>query len=153
MAALVAVVAILAIGGCVLAFLNWKESRSSSATPDAPQTGNRPGVPEGELAAPPSTPTATRPKAREDLKFGSVTLEKGTWTSLVYAIGTITNDSTHLRYGVRVEVALTDGSGKPAGIAKDYRDVMEPGEAWRFRALILDSKARAGSVQLVAEDE
>lgn len=153
MAAIVAVVVILAIGGSVLGFLNWKESRRPSGVPDSPRNDSRPEAADPKPSGSAPSSIAARPKSREDLKFGSVTLEKSAGTSLVYAVGTVTNDSTHQRYDVHVEVALTDATGKPAGLAKDYRQVLEPGEAWRFRALVLDSKARAGSVRSITEDE
>jgi hypothetical protein len=51
-----------------------------------------------------------------------------------------------------VEVALADANGKPAGIARDYRPVLEPGEIWRFRALILDSRAKGATLKEVLED-
>jgi hypothetical protein len=95
------------------------------------------------------------PKSIDDLKPGSVTLERAKSGSLVHAVGTIKNTSDQQRFGVRVELELTDANGKPAGKASDYTQVIEPRQEWRFRALVLDPKgarAVAGKVSSIKED-
>ncbi|MGH8246442.1 MAG: FxLYD domain-containing protein, partial [Gammaproteobacteria bacterium] len=95
------------------------------------------------------------PKSIGDLKPSAVTMEKAKAGSLVHAVGTIKNTSDQQRFGVRVELELTDANGNPAGKASDYAQVIEPGQAWRFRALVLDpkgSKAVAGRVSSITED-
>ena len=134
------------------------DKKPSVSTPPTPTPAPAPGP----VSTPPDFPvsddrikptrSADQPKAVSDLKTGSLKLEKATGSSLVYAVGSLTNDSSHQRYGVRVEVALTDGTGKAAGIARDYRPVLEPGEIWRFRALILDSRAKGATLKEVLED-
>jgi len=97
----------------------------------------------------------TAQKSIEDLKASTVTLEKAKSGSLIHAIGTIKNTSDQQRFGVRVELELTDAAGKPAGKASDYTQVIEPRQEWRFRALVLDpkgSRAVAGRVSSVKED-
>jgi hypothetical protein len=98
-----------------------------------------------------STPVA--PKSIDDLKVGSITLEKAKGSSLVYAVGVMRNDSFHQRFGVNLELELADARGNKAGIAKDYRAVLEPRQEWRFRALVLDSKAVSAKVAAIREEE
>jgi hypothetical protein len=128
-----------------------------AATNPAPNlTAVRPG-PSNVLTAPePSSATEPKsPKSIDDLKPSAVTLEKAKAGSLVHAVGTIKNTSDQQRFGVRVELELTDANGKPAGKASDYTQVIEPRQEWRFRALVLDPKgirAVAGKVSSIKED-
>lgn len=96
--------------------------------------------------------SALNAKSLEDLKVGPITLEKAKNSTLYYAVGTLRNTSAFQRFGVHVEVALSDRNGKSAGIAKDYRSIIEPKEEWRFRALVLDSKAVSGTLLSVREE-
>lgn len=98
-------------------------------------------------------PTPTAPKSIDDLKVGPITLEKAKGSSLVYAVGVMRNDSGHQRFGVNLELELTDARGNKAGTAKDYRAVLEPRQEWRFRALVLDSKAVSAKVAAIREEE
>jgi len=54
---------------------------------------------------------------------------------------------------VNLELELTDARGNKAGTAKDYRTVIEPRQEWRFRALVLDSKAVSAKVAAIREEE
>jgi hypothetical protein len=98
-----------------------------------------------------TTPAAA--KSIDDLKVGPITLEKAKGSSLVYAVGVMRNDSGHQRFGVNLELELADARGNKAGTAKDYRAVLEPRQEWRFRALVLDSKAVSAKVAAIREEE
>ena len=98
-------------------------------------------------------PAVTARKSIDDLKVGAITLEKSKGSSLVYAVGVLRNDSDHQRFGVTIELALSDARGNKAGTAKDYRNVIEPRREWRFRALVLDSKAVSANVSAIREEE
>jgi hypothetical protein len=100
----------------------------------------------------PSTP-AKLSKSIDDLKVGPIALEKTKGSSLVYAVGVLRNDSSHQRFGVNIELELTDARGNKAGMAKDYRAVLDPRQEWRFRALVLDSKAVSAKVAAIREEE
>jgi hypothetical protein len=179
MAVVIALIAVLAIGGGGIWYLNWREAQAEQAGkkgptpgPAANQKSPRKKAPADSARAsdmtdpaltskttkspadssPAAPPTSSGPKALSDLRTGGVTFEKATGSSLVYAVGSLTNASSHERYGVRIEVALTDAGGQSAGVAKDYRPLIGPGEVWRFRALILDSRARKGAVSNITED-
>lgn len=115
-----------------------KIAGSTEATPPAPDA--------------PAPVKTLAPKSIDDLKAGPITFEKARNSSLVYAVGTLRNQSDHQRFGVNIELALTDARGNPAGTAKDYRTVLEPRQEWRFRALVLDSKATAATVSSIREE-
>ncbi len=100
----------------------------------------------------PPTP-AKVPKSIDDLKVGAITLEKARGSSLVYATGVLRNESDHQRFGVNLELEMTDARGAKAGTARDYRAVLEPRQEWRFRALVLDSKAVSARVAGIREEE
>ena len=92
-------------------------------------------------------------KSIDDLKVGPIALEKTKGSSLVYAVGVLRNESNHQRFGVNIELELTDARGNKAGTAKDYRAVIEPRQEWRFRALVLDTKAVSAKVAAIREEE
>lgn len=123
-------------------------SKRGKTASDVPRT-NAAGV---ESKSVPVVPVKS-PKSLDDLKVGVITLEKTKGSSLVHAIGVLKNASDHQRFGVSIELELTDARGNPAGTARDYRAVIEPRQEWRFRALVLDSKAVSAQVKTIREEE
>jgi hypothetical protein len=105
-------------------------------------------------AAPVATPVP-RPKSVDDLKLiGGLSVGRARGSRLSYAMGTLTNDSDHQRYGVRVEVDLFDEAGnKLPQQANDYLQMLEPRKEWKFRALVLETKAVKGKVAAIKEEE
>lgn len=101
--------------------------------------------------AAPKTPS--RPKSPDDLKAGAVQLEKTKGSSLVYAIGTVKNESDYDRYGVRIELDLINGKGHKVGTAKDYKDFLAPHQEWQFHALVTDPKTVKAEVATLKEDQ
>jgi hypothetical protein len=131
------------------------KSQASAAKPAEPESGSTP-VGKATNADPspkPPAPDGKPGKSIDDLKAGPVKLEKAKSGSLMYAVGTVKNDSDQQRFGVKVEIAFTDANGKPAGKTTDYTQVIEPRQEWRFRALVLDSKAVRGEVAGIKEDK
>lgn len=114
-----------------------------AATQAAPATNSEP----------PPPPKPTRPKSPDDLKVGAVQMEKTKGSSLVYAVGTLKNDSDYDRYGIRVELDLFDAKGTKIGIAKDYKDYLGPRQDWQFRALIPNLKTVEAKLATVKEDQ
>jgi hypothetical protein len=92
-------------------------------------------------------------KSITDLKVSPITIEKAKGSSLVYAVGRLKNDSDHQRFGLNVELELTDARGAKLGVAKDYRNVLEPRQEWRFRALVLHPMAVSAKVAAIREEE
>jgi DNA-directed RNA polymerase subunit RPC12/RpoP len=92
-------------------------------------------------------------KSASDLKVGEVKLEKTKGTSLVYAVGTVTNASDYQRFGVKVELDLFNQKDKKIGTAQDYISILEPRREWQFRALIPDSKTVTAKMSTLKEEE
>jgi hypothetical protein len=150
---LVVVIALIVVGALAGGgFYLWKERGSTSAgTGSIPASGTSAST-DTNSAAFNAPVTATKPKKLEDLNVGNPALEKAKSGSLVYAVGVLKNDSDHQRYGVRVDFDLLDASGNKVGKASDYKDVIEPRNQWRYRALVLTRKAASARLVSVNED-
>ena len=147
--------AVLAVAGMAALFV-FKDRLAHPSSSRANETGSATNLESPKVAA--TAPTNSiapqkAPKSIGDLKVGPITLEKSKGSSLVYAVGVLRNDSGHQRFGVNLELELTDARGNKAGTAKDYRAVLEPRQEWRFRALVLDSKAVSARVAAIREEE
>ena len=108
-------------------------------------------------AEPPSNaqpnPGETNASSTTELSGSSVTLEKTPGSSLVYAVGTIKNTSSHQRFGIKVELDLTDATGQNIGTATEYRSTLEPGAQWQFKALVVQPKAISAKIATIREDQ
>lgn len=145
-------VLLLAIGGgSIGVFVFRKPTERAGENEPPPKIASSPEATLLVSNVPPPVRSLT-PKSIDDLKAGPITFEKAKNSSLVYAVGTLRNQSDHQRFGVNIELALTDARGNKAGTAKDYRAVLEPRQEWRFRALVLDSKATAATVSSIREE-
>jgi hypothetical protein len=91
--------------------------------------------------------------AAQDLATSSVSIQKTSGSSLRYAVGTLRNLSNRQRFGLKVQVELLDATGQKVGAATDYRQVLEPGTEWEFKALIVESKAASARIASIAEDK
>jgi hypothetical protein len=116
-------------------------------------------VPIVKAIATPTNPPEAKPvvaekpkKSLADLKVGTVQLEKAKVGSLVYAVGVVTNDSEFQRFGVQIELELFSQNGKRIGVAKDYKDIIEPNREWQFHALIPDARTTSAKVSSIKED-
>lgn len=87
------------------------------------------------------------------LKPSKVTLEKKDESSLIYAIGSLTNDTTRQRFGVKIELDVLDAHRNKLGSATDYTEVIEPGKEWKFRALVTAKAAVGAKLVKVKEQE
>jgi hypothetical protein len=95
----------------------------------------------------------TDPQAQNGFVASAAELEKAPGTSLVYAVGTLKNTSDHKRFGVKVELDLFDASEQKVGTATDYQQVLETNATWRFKALVVDSKATTAKVATIKEEQ
>jgi len=100
-----------------------------------------------------AAPSTEDPQSQNGFVVSAVALEKANGTSLVYATGTVQNTSDHKRFGVKVELDLFDSNGQKVGMATDYQQVMETNTVWRFKALVVDSKATSAKVAAIKEDQ
>jgi len=100
---------------------------------------------------------APKPKPAPDpwhgLKASSVILDKAGDGRLVYAIGTLTNDTPRQRFGVKVELDVLDENHAKLGTATDYTDVIEPAKVWKFRAMVTAKTAKTAKLTNVKEQE
>lgn len=97
----------------------------------------------------------TDPFAPQGFRVSAVALEqgKGQGSSLIYAAGTITNATNRQRFGLKVELELSDATGKKLGVATDYCKVLEPNAQWKYRALVVDKRATAAKVAAINESQ
>jgi hypothetical protein len=143
------VVMALGLGGALYA-LNLAKKRVAARhqPPPAPVSVTN--------AAPPSEPADPATKAGFRISF--ITLEKdkpsgnSVASSLVYAVGTVTNPSDKQRFGVRIELDVFDAAEKKIGTATDYAQVIEPKGEWRFKALV-PAKASSAKLANIKEDK
>jgi hypothetical protein len=134
------------------------KQHKSSTTASQP-TGNQ--TPEIVSAAPSSSSptqsvvsTTVKPqKALSDLKAGDIKLEKTKGSSLVYAVGTLKNDSDFQRFGVRIQLDLFNRKDTNVGTAQDYIGILEPHRDWQFHALVTDPRAVSAKVASIKEAE
>ncbi|MGC3958968.1 MAG: FxLYD domain-containing protein [Verrucomicrobiota bacterium] len=130
------VVAILILGGGLVA-ANIALKRAKRI-----QTQRLP-VPQAE----PEKPAASaNPFAAQGFGVSAVTLEAGTGSSLVYAVGLVTNVTVRQRFGLKVELELFAADGSQVGKATDYQKVLEPSGTWQFRALAVDKRAKTAQI-------
>jgi len=93
------------------------------------------------------------PKALSDLKVGEIQLQKTKDSSLVYAVGTLKNESDSQRFGVKIELDLLDARDLKVGTAQDYLQVLEPRREWQFHALVITPKAVKAVVASIKEED
>jgi hypothetical protein len=103
-----------------------------------------------QLAPPKPKPP---PDLWHGLKASKVSLDNSGDGSLIYAIGTLTNETARQRFGVKVELDVLDEHRHKLGSATDYTDVIEPGKEWKFRAMVTDKNAKAAKLTRVKEQE
>jgi hypothetical protein len=142
-------VLILALGGIGLwAAFNMAQKRLAARTPP------RPVAPVFPTNAAPPEPED--PATKAGFRASPITLEKEKTpgSSLVYAVGTITNPSAKRRFGIRVELDLFNAADRKIGTAKDYQQVIEPNGEWHFRAMVVASKDTASArLASIKEDQ
>jgi len=73
--------------------------------------------------------------------------------SLRYLRGSLRNDLTRQRFGVKLRLDLLDADEGRVGSASDYRSVMQAGEVWQFRALALEPAAVTATIVSIQEDQ
>jgi hypothetical protein len=102
-------------------------------------------------AHPPGPPQPPPPK--DGFSTSLIELEKTPGSSLVHAVGTVTNDLKKQRFGVKIEIELLDAAGKTIGTAKDYTKVLDENAEWHFHALVMNAKADSAKLAWVKEDQ
>jgi hypothetical protein len=87
------------------------------------------------------------------LKASPAELAKAETGNLTYAVGTLRNNSDHVRYGVKVEIDLFDAQDAKIDSTSDYVASIIPGKEWKFRALVLKHNATRAQLVKVTEEK
>ena len=125
-------------------FWATRRARSGSPAPLAQQSNSLPSA----VVPPPRSGLSTN-----GLAIGDVALEKTGKSKVVYAVGVVGNNLPRQRFGLRIELDLFDAGGDKVGTATDYLSVLEPGKEWRFKAMVLESKAVSAKLAAIKEDQ
>jgi hypothetical protein len=135
-------IGVLVIGAALAGgYFYWNQaSRSGGLTAGPPPVApsNSPIVSHPAPVAPP------KPQPQEitnDFAVMPFKLEKTAGSSLVYVTGMLENRSDQQRFGVKIEFSLFDTNDNRVGAATDYQGLLEPHGEWRFKALVMASKA------------
>jgi hypothetical protein len=101
--------------------------------------------------APPDS--AVQAASLAGFQVSTIDLEKTPGSSIIYAVGTLSNLSSKQRFGVKLELDLLDATGTKVGSAKDYQQILEPNGQWHFKALVMESKATSAKLASIKEDQ
>lgn len=115
-----------------------------------PVVVEKPLVASAPVEVPPPLPEAVR---TNEFAIATISLEKEKGDSLVYVTGQLRNLAARQRFGVKLEFALFDKKNQPVGQATDYQQILEPHGEWKFKALVLDSKAVSAQFGSIHEDQ
>jgi len=129
------------------AALYWSQKPASN--PPVPTRTAPPTAPSAEISKPASPAAETN----DLLQAGPVALQKTAGSALVYAVGTVKNNSDRRRFGVKIELDLLDAQGNKIGTTSDYIAVLEPHQDWQFRALLTQPKAVQATVKKIEEQK
>ena len=145
----------LVVVGAVAAGALWYFPKAGRSR--LPEAGTLPPVasqaPAAATPAPKPPPKSLALAITNDFAIMPFALEQTPGSSLVYVTGAVQNVSGRQRFGVKVTFGLCDTNGRPIGAAADYQGVMEPQGEWRFRAMVMESKAVSARFAAIAEDE
>lgn len=94
---------------------------------------------------------ARDPLAREGWGISAILLEKKPGSTIIYAVGTLTNETDRRRFGVKLQLDLFDAAEQKIGGAKDYQAAIEPRGRWQFSALVVDARAVTAKVAAIEE--
>lgn len=142
----------LLAAGVAAAFLYGQKAGQgdSPAKPLAAAPSAPPSIPTNAPVVPPA------PQAQEttnDFAIMPFKLEKTPGSSLVYVTGTVRNTIDRQRFGVKIEFGLFDTNDSAVGSTTDYQAVLEPKGEWRFKAMVMESKAASARFNSIAEDK
>jgi hypothetical protein len=127
---------------------NHQRGLTPLLSPDEQTNGEAGATTNSTAPAVPAVP----PDPWNGLMAGPITLEKVGDGNLIYAIGKLTNASDHQRFGVKVELDVFDAGKQKVGTATDYTLSIDPGKAWKFKALVTDRAAATAKLTSVKEN-
>jgi hypothetical protein len=85
--------------------------------------------------------------------LSAFTLERAPGSSLVYVTGTVRNLDAKQRFGVKIVFELLATNQTSVGTASDYASTLEANGRWKFKALVMESKAAAARLNSIGEDQ
>jgi hypothetical protein len=129
--------------------LAWFWFKKPAASPPTSIPATLPAATNSEFFPKPSP----APEQNDLLVAGPVTLQKTEGSSLIYAVGTVRNNSNRQRFGVKIELDLLDEQDDKIGMAGDYLAILEPHKDWSFRALLTQPKAVRAKVTKIEEQK
>ena len=100
-----------------------------------------------------SAPTEPDPAAQAGFQISQITIEKKAGSSLIYAVGTLSNSADLRRFGVKIQLDLLDVSNQKIGTASDYQQIIEPKGNWTFKALVVDPKTTSVHLASISENK
>ncbi len=109
--------------------------------------------------ASPTTATATNPvvaagtSGLNDFQISPITLKKAENGGLVHAVGTVKNVTDRQRFGVKITLDVLDAHDEKIGQASDYAAILEPHQAWLFRALLTEPQAITAKPAKIEEQQ
>ena len=86
-------------------------------------------------------------------KISKINLKKNENGGLVYAVGTVKNDTDRQRFGVKIELDLLDEQDDKIGGASDYIAVLEPQDKWQFKALLAEPRTVQARLATIVEQK
>lgn len=103
--------------------------------------------------SPPKTvePTPMELAAKAGFKVSAIKLEKTQGAGLVYAVGTVKNATGRKCFSVKIELDVLSSDGQKIGTATDQVSTLEPKAEWKFRALVVESKAVSAKLTSIQE--
>jgi len=139
-----AVVLVLAAGGF---FLLKKKSPGDTAAASDSASVEEPAKDEFSMKAPERTVTLSGKFELLDHR-----IDRMPGRNLVYVTGTVTNGTPQQAFAVKITFDMKDDSGADAGQAQDQIATLPSGDAWEFRALVLDGKASQATLSSLEKD-
>ena len=137
-------VLLLGLAGGLLALKRAEKQAAAKREANAAQSQGNASVPDM-----PSQPEAV---TKADFRCSDVLLQKNPGSSLIYAVGTLTNSSARQRFGVKLILNLFDEAGNKVGEATDYQQLIEPRSEWNFKALAVAPKTASASIASIREE-
>ena len=121
--------------GLILAALGGgRDEGAATSTP-------KPAATPQSSEAPPSAPAAQQqPERKPDLEILEVSSEADQYSR--YVVGKLRNNTDRTFNYVQVEINLYDGEGNVVGTTFDNVTNLEPGQTWKFKAVILDDSVK-----------
>lgn len=111
-------------------------------------------APEKIIPAATSAPVAPQDELTTNgFGISAFKLEKAPGSSLVYVTGTVRNLEAKQRFGVKIVFGLLATNQTTVGTASDYAPTLEANGRWKFKALVMETKAAAVSLNSIREDQ